>query len=144
MPLPPKAGSRAGVDVHDAVVVAVGDVQQREPAGQADQVDLVLVAEGEDPAGEFGDRGVILAGNGVDLGNVGLAGALEAADVGSGADDQGDLDGQPAGAAEVDEVLQSAAAAGEEDGEVEGRGGHGIDVGLASASGNHLHERSAR
>jgi len=116
-----EAREQRGVDVEDAVVVAVGDLQQRQPAGEADQVDLRLIAEGEDALAEGVEAGELATVD--DLGgHAGGHGAIGAAEAGARRDDQRDLDRQGAGGAEVDEVLQRAAATGEEDGDAEGFG----------------------
>ena len=113
-----RAGEKGGVDVHHAVEVAVGDREEAEPAVEGDEVNLRLVAEREDAGGELGRGREGFALDGV-VWNAGVGGTLQAQEVGLGADDQRDADGEFTGPRQVDEVLERPAGAGDEDGEVD-------------------------
>lgn len=107
-PFAAEGGEEGGVDVHGAAEVAIGEVEEAEPAGEADEIDVGLVTEGENRAAEIFDGGIVAALDGVG-GEIGGGGALEALQVWLGADDEGDVDVELIGAAEIDEVLQGAA-----------------------------------
>ena len=50
-----EAGEEGGVDVHDAAGVSLGQIEQTEPASEADEIDLGGVDGGENFAAEGGD-----------------------------------------------------------------------------------------
>src|SRR5258706_7943325 len=52
-----ECGEERGVNVHDAVLVARRNVEHAKPAGEADEVDVVLVEEFDNGFGKIGGAG---------------------------------------------------------------------------------------
>src|SRR5207249_1594637 len=104
----------------------VGDVDELEESGHADEVGVVPAAEVEDAATELlGGRAALARDDGG--GDAGLPGAGQAQGVGAAGNDEDDAAGKPAVGGAVEEVLEGGAAAAEEDGEAEGSR-HGNNV----------------
>ena len=98
--------------------IGVWQVEETEPAAEADQIGFGLVAVGEDLPAEGGER-LVPRPFDDDVGNARGGGALDAADAGSRADDQADARVQLPGGDLVEQILQRRARAADEHREVE-------------------------
>src|SRR6266850_57466 len=114
-----EAGEEGGMNIDDAAVIARGDVEHAKPAGEADEIDFVLVEQFENGVREIGGAGERFAVDDVG-GDGGLGSAVEGEDVGTGGDDDVDAGVEGFGGDSVDEILQGGAGAGGEDREVHG------------------------
>src|SRR6185437_15274282 len=113
-----KSRNERGMNVQNAVEKIIGDVQQLEESGQADEIDLSLPAVREETRAEVLARGTRLAIDD-EGGNVGLPGTGQAKSVRLVRDDAGDFRGQHTAGDAIEEVVQSCAAATEQDGQTD-------------------------
>ena len=129
-----ECGQEGGVDVEDAEDVVVGDPQEAEEAGKADEVGLGIADEFPDGAGKSVDvaSGEVLAVDQVD-GQVEFAGGDGVVAFGVGADDGGDFRAEATGLNVVVEVLKRGPAAADKDGEADGKV---VRLGLLSRYGH--------
>ena len=121
-----EGGDQRGVDVDDAAGEVGRHGGEFQEAGHGDVVDAGVAAGGEDGVAEGfvagAAGGEIAAANDCVWGCRLSSAKLKSAGFGDAGDDEADVDRQLAFGCEVDEILERAAGAGDEDGEFEWRG----------------------
>lgn len=116
-----ESGQQGGMDVDHPMLKVVGDHDQREEAGEDDEVDAGVAELGPDGVAEGLGVVELLAGDDVD-GQAALTGAVDAGGIGVGGDDADDFGVERPSVDALGEIEHGRSAAADEHAEAEGSG----------------------